>query len=62
MEEIMKIGYGRVSTTDKQDASLENQQELLKRYGCKEVYFEKSSGRNDKRMRFNKCIERCKQL
>lgn len=62
MEEIIKIGYGRVSTTDKQDASLENQQELLKRYGCKEVYFEKSSGRNDNRMEFNKCIERCKQL
>lgn len=62
MEEIIKIGYGRVSTTDKQDASLENQQELLKEYGCKEVFFEKSSGRNDNRKQFKKCIKRCKEL
>lgn len=62
MREIIKIGYGRVSTTDKQDASLENQQELLRNYGCQEVFFEKSSGRNDNRKEFKKCIKKCKQF
>lgn len=62
MENIIKIGYGRVSTTDKQDASLENQRQLLKEYGCDHIYFEKSSGRNDDRREFNKCIKKCKLL
>lgn len=62
MEGVIKIGYGRVSTVDKQDNSLENQQKLLKEFGCEEVFFEKSSGRNDKRVEFNKCIEKCKEL
>ncbi|MGY3765230.1 recombinase family protein [Vagococcus vulneris] len=62
VKRVIKIGYGRVSTMDKQDNSLENQQQLLKEYGCEEVFFEKSSGRNDKRIEFNKCIRRCKKL
>lgn len=33
-KEVLKIGYGRVSTTDKQEASLENQQDLLKKFDC----------------------------
>lgn len=61
-KEVLKIGYGRVSTTDKQDASLENQQDLLREFGCEYIYFEKSSGRNDDRKEFKKCIEKCKQL
>lgn len=32
--ETIKVGYGRVSTTDKQDSSLENQKYLLKKFGC----------------------------
>jgi len=61
-KQIIKIGYGRVSTNNKQDASLENQRELLKNFGCEFIYFEKSSGRNDSRKEFNKCIKKCKQL
>lgn len=60
--EIIRIGYGRVSTTDKQDSSLENQRQLLKEFGCEHIYFEKSSGRNDDRREFNKCIRKCKEL
>lgn len=33
-KEVLKVGYGRVYTTDKQDVSLENQQDLLKKIGC----------------------------
>ncbi|MGL5684772.1 MAG: recombinase family protein [Vagococcus fluvialis] len=58
----IKIGYGRVSTTDKQDSSLENQRDLLRQYGCEQIFFEKSSGRNDERKEFKKCIKKCKQL
>lgn len=58
----IKVGYGRVSTTDKQDKSLENQQEILKEYGCEWIFFEKSSGRNDNRKEFNRCISKCKEL
>lgn len=58
----IKVGYGRVSMTDKQDSSLENQRELLKNYGCEYIFFEKSSGRNDDRKEFKKCIEKCKML
>ncbi|SLM86353.1 MULTISPECIES: recombinase family protein [Vagococcus] len=61
-ENIIKVGYGRVSTADKQDSSLENQQELLRDCGCEKVFFEKSSGRNDDRKEFKKCIKRCKEL
>lgn len=61
-QRILKVGYGRVSTTDKQDSSLENQRELLKNYGCELIFFEKSSGRNDDRKEFKKCIKKCKQL
>lgn len=53
----VKIGYGRVSTIDKQDSSLENQRQLLKEYGWDHIYFEKSSGRNDDRKEFNRCIK-----
>lgn len=59
---VLKIGYGRVSTTDKQDSSLENQRDLLKKFGCEYIFFEKSSGRNDDRKEFKKCIKKCKQL
>lgn len=61
-ETTIKVGYGRVSTTDKQDSSLENQRDLLKNYGCEYIFFEKSSGRNDERKEFNKCIKKCKTL
>ena len=61
-KQVIKVGYGRVSTTDKQDASLENQRDLLKKYGCEYIYFEKSSGRNDDRKEFKKCIKKCKEL
>ncbi|SLM85467.1 MULTISPECIES: recombinase family protein [Vagococcus] len=61
-KQTIKIGYGRVFTTDKQDASLENQRDLLKKYGCEKIFFEKSSGRNDDRKEFKKCIKRCKSL
>lgn len=33
-KEVLKVGYGRVSMTDKQEASLENQKDLLKKFGC----------------------------
>ena len=58
----IKIGYGRVSTNDRQDSSLENQRELLKKYGCEQVFFEKCSGRNDNRKEFKRCIKKCKLL
>lgn len=61
-KEVLKIGYGRVSTRDKEETSLENKQELLKEFGCSYIYFEKSSGRNDDRKEFKKCIKKCKQL
>lgn len=61
-KEIVKIGYGRVSTTDKQDSSLENQRQLLQDFGCSFIFFEKSSGRNDDRKEFKKCLKKCKQL
>lgn len=58
----IKIGYGRVSTMDKQDNSLENQRKLLQEFGCDMIFFEKSSGRNDERKEFQKCIEKCKDF
>lgn len=61
-DKVVKVGYGRVSTTDKQDSSLENQRDLLKKYGCEHIFFEKSSGRDDDRKEFKKCIRKCKQL
>ncbi|MDT2830282.1 recombinase family protein [Vagococcus carniphilus] len=60
--EEIRVGYGRVSTTDKQDSSLENQRELLEEFGCNYIFFEKSSGRNDNRKEFKKCISKCKEL
>lgn len=59
---VIKVGYGRVSTIDKQDKSLENQQEMLKKYGCDYIFFEKSSGRNDNRVEFKKSIKKAKEL
>lgn len=56
------IGYGRVSTTDKQQASLNNQKELLEEYGCEIIFFEENSGRNDQRKEFKKCINYCIDL
>ncbi|MEG0619035.1 MAG: recombinase family protein [Bacilli bacterium] len=61
-KQLIKIGYGRVSTMDKQDNSLENQRRLLKEFGCEVIYLEKSSGRNDDRKEFSKCIKKCKKL
>lgn len=61
-KKTIRVGYGRVSTTDRQDKSLENQQELLKEYGCEYIYFEKSSGRNDQRAEFKKSIKKAKEL
>lgn len=59
---VLNIGYGRVSTVDKQKKSLENQKEKLEEFGCEYIFFEEESGRKDDRREFNKCIEKCKQL
>lgn len=61
-KEVIKIGYGRVSTVDKQKKSLENQREKLEEFGCEIIYFEEESGRKDDRREFNKCIKKCKRL
>ncbi|MGX4685544.1 recombinase family protein [Vagococcus sp. JNUCC 83] len=61
-KEAIKIGYGRVSTVDKQKKSLENQREKLEQYGCELIFFEEESGRRDDRREFNKCIKKCKKL
>lgn len=61
-KEVIKIGYGRVSTVDKQKKSLENQREKLKEFGCELIFFEEESGRKDDRREFNKCIKTCKRL
>ncbi len=60
--ELIKVGYGRVSTVDKQKKSLENQKEKLEEFGCEIIYIEEESGRKDDRREFNKCIKKCKQL
>lgn len=44
----MKIGYARVSTADQQ-ASLQNQEETLKEFGCERVYTDIASDTNTKR-------------
>lgn len=60
--QIIKIGYARVSTDDKQDLSLENQISLLKKESCQYIYAEKASGTNDKREEFLRAIEHLHSL
>lgn len=53
----MKIGYARVSTKH-QCESLDQQIALLKKAGCKEVFFETVSGANSKRKELTKTLNK----
>ncbi|MHC5373568.1 recombinase family protein [Enterococcus sp. LJL120] len=55
-KKIIKVGYCRVSTDDKQEMSLENQIAMMEQQGCDFVYSEHGSGRNDNRPEFKKML------
>lgn len=58
-----RIGYARVSKLDdSQENSLNEQVKLLKKKGCKKIYFEKGSGSKDDRKEFHKAIREAKRL
>lgn len=62
-KEQYRIGYARVSKSDdRQDNSLKEQIKLLEENNCVEVFFEKQSGGNDVRQKFNSAIKRAKRL
>ncbi|MBL1228026.1 recombinase family protein [Enterococcus sp. BWB1-3] len=61
-KKIIKIGYCRVSTDDKQEMSLENQIKMMEQQNCNHVYSEHGSGRNDKRIEFQKMLKHIKKL
>jgi DNA invertase Pin-like site-specific DNA recombinase len=48
-----KIGYARVSTDDQ---NLDLQRDALTRAGCTEIYEEKASGKNAKRIELEHCL------
>lgn len=61
-KKTIKIGYARVSTEDRQDLSLENQVDLLKKASCHYIYAEKASGTNDKRPEFLRALNHLHRL
>ncbi|MBO0424163.1 recombinase family protein [Enterococcus plantarum] len=61
-KKIIKIGYCRVSTDDKQEMSLENQIVMMEKENCDYVYSEHGSGRNDNRLEFKKMLKHIKKL
>lgn len=61
-KEIIRIGYCRVSTDDRQEMSLENQIEMMRQQNCNYIYSEHGSGRNDKRVEFQKMLKHTKEL
>lgn len=61
-KKIIKVGYCRVSTDDKQEMSLENQVQMMKEQGCNFIYSEHGSGRNDNRVEFQKMLKHVKEL
>lgn len=60
--EIIRVGYCRVSTDDKQEVSLENQIVMMKEENCDFIYSEHGSGRNDNRAEFKKMLKHIKEL
>ncbi|WP_265458614.1 recombinase family protein [Enterococcus sp. HY326] len=54
---IIKVGYCRVSTDDKQEMSLENQIAMMKERNCDYIFSENGSGRNDNRPEFKKMLK-----
>ncbi|MGX7203144.1 hypothetical protein BCR22_03900 [Enterococcus plantarum] len=61
-KKIVRIGYCRVSTDDKQEMSLENQIQMMEQQNCNYIYSEHGSGRNDKRIEFQKMLVHIKKL
>ncbi|MDH6364363.1 DNA invertase Pin-like site-specific DNA recombinase [Enterococcus sp. PF1-24] len=61
-KEVVKIGYCRVSTEDKQEVSLENQIEMMREIDCAYIYSEHGSGRKDNRPEFQKMLKHLHQL
>lgn len=61
-KKIVRIGYCRVSTDDKQEMSLENQIQMMEQQNCNYIYSEHGSGRNDKRIEFQKMLKHIKEL
>ena len=56
----MKIGYARVSTKHQRE-SLDQQIDLLKKAGCKEIYSEIISGASSRRPELTKLLELIKE-
>ena len=54
----MIFGYARVS---KNDQNLDIQLEILKNYGCNEIYQEKISGIKNNRLELNKLLDRLRE-
>ena len=61
-KKIIKIGYCRVSTDDKQEMSLQNQIKMMEEQNCDYIYSERASGRNDNRVEFKKMLKHVKEL
>ncbi|MGM0112832.1 recombinase family protein [Enterococcus sp. DIV0187] len=61
-KKIIKIGYCRVSTDDRQEMSLENQIQMMEQQNCGYIYSEHGSGRNDNRVEFRKMLKHIKEL
>lgn len=60
--EIVKVGYARVSTTDKQVLGLELQIRALKNNHCDRVFSEEVSGSKDDREQMNLAIEFAREV
>ncbi|MBO0467042.1 recombinase family protein [Enterococcus plantarum] len=61
-KKIVRLGYCRVSTDDRQEMSLENKIEMMRQQNCNHIYSEHGSGRNDKRVEFQKMLKHIKGL
>lgn len=61
-KKIIKIGYCRVSTDNKQEMSLQNQIKMMEEQNCDYIYSEHGSGRNDNRVEFKKMLKHIKEL
>ncbi|MBO0424076.1 recombinase family protein [Enterococcus plantarum] len=61
-KKIVRLGYCRVSTDDRQEMSLENKIEMMRQQKCNHIYSEHGSGRNDKRVEFQKMLKHIKEL
>jgi DNA invertase Pin-like site-specific DNA recombinase len=58
MENMMKIGYARVST---QEQNLEMQLDALKEHGCDKIFSEKASGGNTSRPELDRMLEQLRR-